>query len=195
MCLISYHGGVNNLQSVTLTLNPPGIDNAGWGRPFASPNASWASAQINNCNYSGTVAIGDPLYLQNGSVNSNYPDVVSAIGRSTTSWTTSRWGTMPTRPSQSTIPASSYGHTYEGVVMVFDGGSSYCTGSGGSFTGYAPVAGFMWGSAYDVWGGSASQRTVRMRLDPMTQHAVGTRGGGPNWGVTSPYAPPRMLAE
>jgi Flp pilus assembly protein TadG len=193
-CLISYHGGVNALQNVTLKLNPAGIDNAGWARPFASPSASWTTSQINNCNYSGSVAVGDPVYLQNGSVNTAYSDIVTAVQNSTTTWTTSKWGAKPTQPSNSQISPSKWGHTYEGVVMVFDGGSSYCTGSGGAFNSYAPVKAFMWGAVYDVWSGSASTRTIKMRLDPMTVHAVGTRGGGPDYGIQSVYRPPQMFA-
>jgi hypothetical protein len=76
--------------------------------------------------------------------------------------------------------------------MVFDGGSSYCSGSGGSFNQMTTVDGFMWGAVYDVWNGST--RTIKMRLDPMTEHQVGTRGGGPNYGVTSVYVPPQIVS-
>jgi Flp pilus assembly protein TadG len=195
-CLISRYGGVNALQSVTLNLNPAGIDNMGWARPDSSPNASWVSAQIGNCRYDGEVAVGDQVYLGNGELTSVLPDIINAITRSTTRYGTTRWGTIPTYDaSWSSVPSASYGRTYEGAIMVFDGGPGYCIGSGGAFNGSAPVMGFMWGAVYDVHNkGSAGSRTLKMRLDPLTNHTDGvTRGGGPNWGVTFDPVPPHML--
>jgi hypothetical protein len=80
--------------------------------------------------------------------------------------------------------------------MVFDGGDSYCTGSGGSFTGSEPVVGFMWAAIYDVKNsGSTDQRTVKMRLEVMDDHVVRGRGSdaAPDYGVVA-LGTPTMAA-
>jgi Flp pilus assembly protein TadG len=198
-CLIGYHGGVAALESVTLRLAPSGIDSVGWGRARTNPiSASWSRAQIRSCQNSGEAAVGDPVYLQNGVVSSALTELTSAISGSATSWSTSKWGTMPTRgtsgSSASNIPASKWGHTLEGPILVFDGGPGYCQGSGGSFNQHEPLAGFMWGAVYDVTGTGANS-SIRMRLDPMTTRTEDvTRAGGGDWGMEAPAAAPHAVA-
>lgn len=191
-CLVDRYT-LDGLQDVTLKVNPPGIDNVGYARPGASPNASWLRSQIGDCTASGEIGVGDMLGLQNGTVTSALAEFVPAIVNSTTRWDTAKWGALPARNSRSSIPVASYGKTYEGIVPVFDGGSSYCRNSGGSFNGMAPIKGFVWGAIYEVINnGPASNRTLRMRLDFTREYNAGTQTGGPDWGVTAD-APPRMV--
>jgi hypothetical protein len=46
------------------------------------------------------------------------------------------------------------------------------------------VTGFVWGAIYEVLtSGPAAQRTIRMRLETLGDHDLGTGGGGPDYGV------------
>lgn len=184
---------VDGLQDLTLKLNPPGIDNVGWARGNGTPNASWTRSQILDCEQDGEVAIGDPVGLQNGVVTSAMSALATRVTDSTTTWSAERWGTLPTRAVNSSIPAARYGRTYEGPILVFDGGSAYCTGSGGSFNHSKPLVGFLWGAIYDVVNsGSSASRTVKMRVDTSTTYDFGTAPGGPDYGVIT-RTPPRLV--
>jgi hypothetical protein len=195
LCLLGLHG-LSGLESVTLQLNPPGVDNVAWARPNGSPNTTWSRSQINDCRSSGYAAVGDPVGLQNGTDTAALDAVVTRVSTSSTRWDATRWGAEPARMTGSSISAGNYGRTYEGVMMVFDGGPSFCTGSGGSFTGSYPIAGFMWGGVYDVRNtGSSSTRTVRMRVDPLGDHHSGRQGGGPQWGVDTDGPPQPYMVD
>lgn len=191
-CLVDrYETG--GLQNVTLKFQPTGIDNVGYARPGASPNASWSRSQLTNCQQSGEISIGDSLGLQNGTAVSVLSEFVTAVESSSTRWDTAKWGALPARNAQSSIAAAKYGRTFEGVVPVFDGGSAYCTPGGGKFNGSAPISGFVWGAVYEVINkGPSSNRTIMMRLDFTKEYDVGTEVGGPDWSVKA-SEPPRML--
>lgn len=191
-CLVDRYG-VSGLNAVDFKLNPPGIDNMGWARPNGSPNASWTRDQIRNQGASGRARVGDPVGLQNGVVTSAMSEIITTLYSSPTRWSTSRWGAQPARMSGSSVSATFYGRTLEGVVIVFDGGPEYCQNSGGQFNQSHPIAGFLWGAIYDIKNsGSSSSRTIKMRLDTMDEHALGTEGDGPDWGVVAKVAP-RMV--
>lgn len=191
-CLID-RWTLEGLQDVTLNLNPASIDSMGWGRPNGTPNASWSRDQIVTCTQNGTARVGEPVGLQNGVVTSAMSQVATSIGTSTTSWDTAKWGAQPARMSGSAVSAGAYGHTLEGVIVVFDGGPNYCIGSGGAFNGEETISGFLWAALYDVkTSGSAASKTMKLRLDPETEHVAGTLMGGPDWGVTI-FEPPRMV--
>ncbi len=191
-CLVD-HYGLTGLQNVTLKLNPPSIDNVGYARPNGSPNAAWTRDQLTDCQNSGEVAIGDPLGLQNGTAVSALAEFITALEASTTTWDTAKWGALPAQDGQSSVRAAKYGQTFEGVVPVFDGGNSFCVGSGGTFNGNAPLVGFVWGAVYDVINkGSSGNRTIKMRLDFTQTYDEGSDVGGPEWGVTA-TPPPRIV--
>ncbi len=181
------------LESLEFTLNPAGVDNVGWARVGASPNASFLKNQIGNCEQDGDAQVGDQVGLQNGVVSSALSELVSAVEDSDTTWNPD-WGPMPSRASQSAISSSDYGHTYEGPIIVFDGGDEYCEGSGGPFNQYETIVGFAWAAIYDVrTKGGASNKNIWVRLDPMGGHMEGRRGGGEvDGGVLAP-APVRLV--
>jgi hypothetical protein len=165
----------------------------GWARPNGTPNASWTRSQIEDCEADGDAAVGDPVGLQNGVVTSALDALAARVDSSATTWQESRWGTLPARLSGSSIGVAKYGHTYEGPVIVFDGGDEYCHGSGGSFNHSQPLKGFLWGAIYDVKNsGSSASRTIKMRLDTSSGYNAGTQGGGPDYGVVTHF-PPRLV--
>ncbi|NOY25602.1 MAG: hypothetical protein GXP62_06985 [Oligoflexia bacterium] len=88
-----------------------------------------------------------------------------------------------------------YGKTLEGPIIVFDGGSDYCEGSGGQFNGYEPVIGFAWAVIYDVrTEGSASEKNIRVKIDTEAEEAFGLVGGGTLYaGVT--HATPGVIVR
>jgi hypothetical protein len=112
--------------------------------------------------------------------------IAREITSSDTSWSTSNWGTMPSRASGSAVPAADYGGTLEGPILVFDD-DTYCSSSGGgSWNRTKTVAGFVWGSVYDVVSsGPASQRSIHVRLSTGVEREIGVGNEpGPDYGLT-----------
>jgi hypothetical protein len=55
---------------------------------------------------------------------------------------------------------------------------------GGSYNEDVPLVGFSWAIVYDVRPtGKASEKTVRMRVNPNVQKIETRWGGGPEWGI------------
>ncbi|MEY3212754.1 MAG: hypothetical protein RIT28_3235 [Pseudomonadota bacterium] len=182
------------LQSINLALNPAGVDNVGWARPDATPNASWVRGQIQNCQADGALGVGDNVGLNNGVIASALSELGSAINSSSTSWDTANWGTIPAQASRSSVTKANYGKTIEGVIVIFDGGPDYCTGKGGTFNGTEVVSGFVWGAVYDVVNtGPASGKNISVRLDLSADREIGTKGGGRDAGVV--YQPPVRIVQ
>lgn len=191
-CLVELHT-LEGLQDVTLHLNPAGVDSMGWGRTNGAISAAFTRSQIRNCYEDGWAFVGHSMNLQNGVVTTAMDELVAALRASETRWDVEKWGTQPARLSGSSIPAVDYGKTFEGPILVFESGPTYCQGSGGSFNGTETIQGFMWGAVYDIRNtGAAEDRTVHMRLDTQNEHDVGALMGGPNYGVTT-FDLPRMV--
>ncbi len=185
-CIIEREG-VEGIQDLTIQLNPPGVDNVGWGRANGTPSADWARDQWGNCETSGSAEVGDPVGLGNGAMIPALTELVNQVNSSATVWDPAKWGALPAQMDGSSISPTSYGRTFEGPIMVIDGGDEFCTGSGGSFTGSLPLKGFMWASIYDVAnrGGAVPNRNIRLRVDTSTTYDLGTSGGGEEYGVVS----------
>lgn len=183
----------DGLQDVRLQTNPAGIDNVGWASTSSAPNATGTRTQLADCRASGPARVGDPVYLQSGSVNNAYAEIADLMARSATRWSDDRWGPQPAKLTGSRLAAADYGKTLEGVVLVFDGGDGYCQGNGGAYNGDEPIAGFVWGAIYDVRTGG--DRTIHMRLDVVNEHVAGKEGGlGLDMGLTG-WRPPARIAE
>ena len=181
-CLIDDLYGSDGVLEIDLVLNPAGIDNVGWARPGANPNASWLRSQIGDCLYDGSVAVGDPIGLNNGVINAALSALADEVSASEEEWDEDLWGELPAQASRSGVSPGSYGSVYAGPILTFDD-DSYCS-SGGSFTGTVYVSGFVWGAIYDViTSGSASSKNIKVRLDTAGDHAAGTAAGGPDYGV------------
>jgi len=190
----------NTLQDMTFVLNPPGTDNTGWTAIGDNPTASWIRdffASISGCMKSwatdGTVpgscalaSTSDQANHTNGEIDSGLQYIAKNIGSEGIPWDSSLWGTLPAQQPNSSIKASDYGMVYAGPIPVFQSGSEYCSGSGGSWTTTEPIAFFVWAVIYDVVNtGGASSKTVYMRLDLDTVYNVGDWGGGDDHGVLS----------
>ena len=183
-CLIEGGAGPDAAQYIDMVLNPPGADNVGWARPDANPDASWVRDQIRDCEYGGSVELGDTVDLGNGEMTSALEELAAAIEASDTTWDESVWGAQPARERRSAVGQRFYGNTWEAPALVFDD-DSYC-GGGGSWTGTAVVSGFVWVAVYDVVAqGAAANKTIKVRVDTTRTHEVGTGSGGPEWGVDS----------
>ncbi|MCB9761243.1 MAG: hypothetical protein H6739_15485 [Alphaproteobacteria bacterium] len=181
-----------DLQSLELVFNPAGVDNVGWGRPSDHPNANWIRDQISDCESSGSAQVGDAVGLNNGMVTNALREIAAAVEDSDTSWDTTTWGAVPNQDGDSIIQSHYFGNTLEGPIILFDGGSDYCSGGGGSWNGSETITGFIWGAIYDVrTSGGASNKNVWVRLDVEGNHPVGTAPGGLDAGVL--YQPPPRL--
>lgn len=185
--------GVDGIQDLKLQLNPAGVDNVGWGRPNGHPNANWVRDQMGDCEAGGEVAVGDPIGLNNGVISSAIAELDSQIESSSTRWSTAKWGALPTRPSNSNIATAKYGNTYEGPIMVFDGGPGYCTGSGGKFNQDEPLVAFLWAAVYDITG-NGSKTNLSVRIDTSGSYDYGTAAGGPDYGVSF-NGSPRLVRD
>lgn len=167
------------LANLTLKLNPAGVDNVGWARVGGNPNADWVRDQIRDCEQDGTVRVGDMVHLGNGVLTTDLREIATAIKDSDTDWRTEVWGALPAKHSGSAIPTSSYGQTWEGPIIVFEGGPEYCEGMGGPYNGEELVVGFAWAAVYDVrTSGAATDKNLWVRLDPMTERPIARKGGG-----------------
>lgn len=186
---------VAQLNAVTLTVNPAGRDNMGWGRVGGHPSASWTRDQLWDCEQDGVIALDDEVGLQNGVVTSALKEVADVISASPTTWNTQDWGPQPPAMSGSAISPSKYGRTLEGAIIIFDGGPEYCEAHGGAFNGTERLVGFAWAVVYDVrTSGSASSKNMKMKIDTYVSQTVGLRGGGGFFaGVT--YDAPGVLVR
>lgn len=188
-CLIPHHT-LPGMQNVTLSLNPPAIDNVGWGKPEGNPSDAWVRDQFADCRASGWAEVGDDLGLGNGVNTDAMNELIAEFGTTTTRWDTTKWGAQPPRITGSSLNTTVYGRTVEGAVPVFASDESFCRGTGGMWSGEKVISGFIWGAIYDVKNtGSAASRTIRMRVDVLSEHDAGSLMGGPNYGIVTEDLP------
>lgn len=179
-CVIEDLYGVDGVNMVDLVLNPPGVDNVGWAMPGGSPNADDTRSQIRDCEYGGSVDIGDPIGLGNGVIDAALKELEDAVESSTTTWQEDLWGTLPPQEDCSGINAAKYGNTYESAILVFED-DSYCAG-GGSFNGTEEITGFVWAAVYEVCSkGAAAEKTIKLRLETREVHMGGSDVAGPDY--------------
>lgn len=125
----------------------------------------------------------------------------------------SRWTSTPTQLTRSLVTAGNYGKTVEGVIMVVDVPSDYCTSNKYDTTGASgTVTGFVWGAVYDLQkrcindstgatislcsssatstctpagagGPSDKAPHIRFRIDGDGSYTKGSVSGGPDYGV------------
>jgi len=114
------------LNTMTLTLNSDGMDNAGWGRVGNLPDASWIRDQLWNCEQDGIISIDDEVGLQNGVAASAFHEVSNVMHVSQTVWNTAEWGAIPPRMVGSDVSVAEYGRTLEGAIVVFLADDSFC---------------------------------------------------------------------
>ena len=182
--------GVADLNEIEFKLQPATGDNLGWAGFSTGFGASDVKRQLTDTCDGRSVSVGDTVYLKNGDMGI-LPDVAAAIAASSTTWNRSLWGTQPARSASSLIPARSYGRTLEGPAALFDAGPDYCdsdprTGDWTPPAG-ARVVGFAWIALYDVIDPKGSgSKTVRARVEVMTDRDIGSGAGGPDFGVEAP---------
>ncbi len=181
-CVIDDVYGFDGINMVDLVLNPPGVNNVAWARPGANPNANWLRDQLWDCEFDGSLAVGDAIDLNNGVINSALKAMADEVEASSTTWNEDLWGPIPAQHARSGIAKSKYGNTLEGPVAVYED-DSFCS-SPGPMNGTYAVSGFVWGAIYDVaTSGPAADRTIRMRIDTTGSYDYGTDDGGTDYGV------------
>jgi hypothetical protein len=192
-CIFDEHTTAE-LQTMEFRLNPAGVDNVGWARVGAAPNASWISSQLEGIEpcmtiwasgsrletACGTTQVGDMVYLNNGTITPALQTLHQEMDVAVP-WDTSLWGALPAQHTASTLSATTYGKVFAGPIPLFDS-DSHCTASG-SWNENLPIVGFAWGVVYDV-NAAGDDKTFWMRIDPDDSYHVGTLWGGPDHGVT-----------
>jgi hypothetical protein len=179
------------LDLADMRLQPSTGDNFGWGNPFGAASSSSARSQLSDTCSGDSVTVGDPVSLNNGVMTDAMKDVVDMLVISSTSWNSSLWGAQPPRLMGSDVPASKYGQTLEGVIILFSAGPEYCNSIVGDEdwnpSSRAMVSGFAWGAIYDVKYNTKSKgdRTMKMRLELLNDREIGTGSGGPDRGIVS----------
>jgi Flp pilus assembly protein TadG len=194
------------LAQMTFVLNPATADNVGWALLSGSPSTSSLTAHITamlpcmtawfqtgditgSCE---SASLGATAYLGNGDMQSALRTLADSFSQGVP-WESTVWGALPARHSGSGVSTTNYGKMLAGPLPIFDGGSGYCSGSD-SWTGNARVTGFVWAAIYDVkHSGSAADRNVWLKIDPITYRDIGVWYGGPDYGLT--YVGPAVVVR
>ena len=134
--------------------------------------------------------------LGNGALTSAMTALHERMEGSDTAWDDAAMQAgIPAQMDDSSVTPANYGRTVEGAIMVFESGPEYCDGSGGSWTGFEPLAGFAWGVVYDIkTHGAVSDRTVKLRIDLTREHVVGSGGDGA-YDLGVEYQPPERYVR
>jgi len=182
---------------------------------------------LNDCSYYGAFSVDDVLgsdvglKVDNVSINNTggVMETLQTMFSSTTTSFDSRWSTTPSRlgltSPKSLVTGSNWTKTVEGVVMIVDVPSTFCTDHKFDTAGATgTVTGFMWAGIYDLqkrcindntgatitscsstlvsscatgYGGIADKAAhIRFRLDASQEYQKGSVSGGPDYGVTAP---------
>jgi len=173
--------GNANYEDLELKLNSANEDNAGWADLMGPPNAAGIRDAIGDQCQAGTAAVGEEVYLNNGTVTaalSELADVLSGnSGGSTGAWNDTTFGPIPAQMSGSTVEPAEYGqHVVEGPIVLFDGGGGDCLANT-QFNRSKTITGFSWASIYDV-DSQGRGKNIRVRLDLTTDYQFGSGGGG-----------------
>lgn len=190
----------DELIDITFQLNSDGDDNTGWTAIGASPNTSWLRDQLGSavdcmnewyetgevsseeCTEGDAELTGNTSNGENTSALMEIEDLLATEG---VPWDDSVWGDLPARNANSSLSASEYGNMIVGPFPVLDTSDDYCTSGGGKWGPSFNVLGFVWGAIYDVrYSGSAKNKNVWVRIDPLSSYDVGTSWGGGDYGIT-----------
>lgn len=197
----------DTLVDMTFVLSPAGVDTTGWSGVGVKPNTSWVAGFLQDilpCMHQwyetgevetacSSASVGEDVQMNNGVSDSAIKDVATAIG-SGLPWDSDTWGPLPPQHPGSEVPKSGYGNMLMGPIPIFDGGSSYCQGGGGSWNGSAPLVGFVWGAIYDATSkGGAKNKNIWLRIDPGSFREIGEDGGGTNYGLV--YTAPAVVVQ
>ncbi len=169
----TYDEGEYNYVDFRLSGGGNPEDEIGWASLSGRPNANGVKALLSDCESEGEATVSDVVYLNNGTISSALSELADLVSDSDTSWDTDSWGRLPAQLPGSAISSGDYGNTWEGPVVIFDSGGC----SNVKFNQSADIVGFSWGVVYDVVD-KGSNKSVRMRIETMTDHDVGSAGGG-----------------
>lgn len=188
-CIFDDPTNLGNIEDLELKLNSANQDNAGWADLDGNPTpGSINEALVGQCDR-GDAQVGEDVYLNNGVINASLSEVAQVLNGQTTAetstWDSTRWGSLPSRMSGSTVSASEYGqHVLEGPIVLFDAGPGNCLESA-QFNQSKPITGFAWAVVYDV-DSHGSGKNIRVKLDLTNPYEAGTTGGGLETNVLAP---------
>jgi hypothetical protein len=166
-----------NPEPMAFTMSPSPTDSIAWGDPDHNPNTNDTRDQLVGQCANGDVAVGDPLYVNEGNHTSALKTLGDVLNQKTTAtttpWNASLYGALPPRngttanlPSKSSVTAANWGTTLQGPVALVDAGTN-CAAV--AFTGSKPITGFAWAVVYDT-ANSGSTKNVWIQLDVTSPH-------------------------
>lgn len=188
-CIFDDPSNLGQYENLELKLSSANQDNAGWADMEGNPTpGSINQGLLGQCDR-GDANVGDPVYLNNGVINSSLSELKDVLNGSTTAdtsaWDSSRWGNIPPQMSGSTVSNGSYGrNVLEGPIVLFDAGGGDCLADT-QFNRNKPITGFAWAVIYDV-DSHGGGKNIRVRLDLTNPYEEGTSGGGLDTNVTAP---------
>ena len=188
-CVFDDPNALNNFEGLELKLNSANEDNAGWADLEGNPTpGSINEGLLGQCDR-GDANVGDPVYLNNGVINSSLSEVKNVLNGGTSaptqSWDSTRWGALPSQMSGSTVNGNAYGqNVLEGPIILFDAGGGNCL-EDTQFNRNKPITGFAWAVIYDV-DSHGSGKNIRVKLDLTNPYEAGTTGGGLDTNVLAP---------
>jgi hypothetical protein len=161
-----------------MTFSPTPSDNIAWGNPAANPNTAWIRSQLQGACSSGTITVGQPMYVNEGSHTSALHEIRDILNNTTAvspdPWpvpllggTPPRDGTSANLPGDSDVNVVSYGNVIAGPVALVDAGAC----GSPSFTGTVPITGITWAYIYDVES-SGGDKNIWVQLDFVNEYEV-----------------------
>jgi hypothetical protein len=185
-----------NPAPFTFTFSPSPTDAVAWADPDQNPNANDTRAQLEGMCEQGSVSIGDPVFVNEGSKTSalhTIRDILNDNGTVEPSvWDTQMYGPLPSQgcaggttspqsgtpcsASNSDVSGGKFGNALEGPVFLIDGGSD-CGNV--SFTHTKVITGIAWGVIYDVRS-SGGTKYISMLLDVKNPHLSWGEGAPPD---------------
>ncbi len=155
-----------------LLLTSARVDNGAWARPGSTQaNANFIRDSLDPSVCAAASGLSDILTLNNGQVNSAFPEMGDAVNDYGVAWDTSLYGTLPPQSTGSVV--SPYGKALIGQIMVFDDPDD-CVDT--TFTGVHEVVGFATLIIYDVINQGSNKQIKAKTYCTMNPGGVG--GGG-----------------
>jgi hypothetical protein len=168
-----------NPEPFMFTFSPTPTDSIAWGDPEANPSSDAVRDQFKSECAGGEIAVGDTMYVNEGSHTGALHTLSQILNKQTTvetmPWDASVYGALPARdgvdanvPSQSGVKPANWGNTLQGVVALVDAGDD-CGAV--AFPGSYDITGFAWAVVYDM-NEQGSDKNVRMLLDVTSEHDI-----------------------
>ncbi|MBW1879529.1 MAG: hypothetical protein JRJ84_14295, partial [Deltaproteobacteria bacterium] len=174
-------------ELMELRMSSAGVDNTGWANPYGAVNDTSVLAQLDGQCDQEPAEVEEPVYLQNGQMNTAYQRIREILDSNSEVWDAAKWGPLPPQmgsaddpeaeePKHSVSTVTNYGGVIQGPIIIFEPGGGEC-GASTQFNQTAPITGFAWAVVYDV-DDQGSEKNLRVHLDLTYEYEYGGGPGG-----------------